>query len=65
MLETRLPTHAAADAVSQHWKRTTHSDGLLWAAGIVLAFIVPLFFVLAAVLVSSFGIPLPLYAAVS
>jgi hypothetical protein len=64
MLETRLPTHAPADAVSQHSKSTTHSHALFWVAGIELAFIVPLFLVLAAVFVSSFGIPLPLYVAV-
>jgi hypothetical protein len=64
MLETRLPTRVVAVAVSEQRKRTTHSDALFWVAGIVLAFIVPLFLVLAAVFVSSWGIPLPVYVAV-
>ena len=41
-----------------------HSDALFWVAGIVPAFIVPICLILAAVFVSSWGIPLPFYVAV-
>ena len=64
MLETRLAACAEAAAVAEQRKHTTHSAVLFWVVGIVLAFIVPLFLVLAAVFVSSWGIPLPFYVAV-
>jgi hypothetical protein len=40
-------------------KRSWLSDTVYWCAGIVLAVVVPLAIVLAAIVVSSYGIPLP------
>jgi hypothetical protein len=64
MLEKPLLTHVMAVAGSEPWQRTIHYDALFWVAGIVLAFIVPLVLALAAVFVSSWGVPLPVYVAV-
>jgi len=64
MIQAQARAQAAAVAQSDDRTRTRLSEILLWVVWIVLAFVVPLFLVLAAVFVSSWGIPLPFYVAV-
>jgi len=64
MIQAKERPQAAAVAQSDQRPQTRLSEILFWVAGIVLAFVVPLFLVLAAVFVSSWGIPLPFYVAV-
>jgi ABC-type Fe3+ transport system permease subunit len=64
MTHAQARIQAAAAADSNHRTRTRLSEILFWAVAIVLACVVPLFFVLAAVFVSSWGIPLPFYVAI-
>ena len=64
MTHAQARIQAAAAADSNHRTRTRLSEILFWGAGIILAFLVPLFLVLAAVFVSSWGIPLPFYVAI-
>ena len=59
MLQTSSRTHVVAVDAPRQGTRSPLSETLFWAAGIVLAFVIPLFLVLAAVFVSSWGIPLP------
>ena len=64
MIQARARAQAAPAADSDQQTRTGLSEILFWAAASVLAFVVPLCLVLAAVFVSSWGIPLPFYVAV-
>jgi hypothetical protein len=64
MIQTQARAQAAGVAQSDRRTPTRVTEILFWGAGIILAFLVPLFLVLAAVFVSSWGIPLPFYVAV-
>jgi hypothetical protein len=64
MIQTQARAQSAGVAQSDQRTPTTLTEILLWSAGIILVFLVPLFLVLAAVFVSSWGIPLPFYVAV-
>lgn len=52
------PTHRPVEPAVER-ERSRFASVLLWVLGIVLAFVVPLAVVVGAILVSSYGIPLP------
>jgi hypothetical protein len=64
VIQTQARAQAAVVAQPDQRTPTRLTEVLVWGAAIVLAFVVPLFLVLAAVFVSSWGIPLPFYVAV-